>query len=149
MVKFINAEPSDEHMQSYEELLKKAQQELPTQKTAGDRFVLEKVVGHIEGNKTVLVNLKKIAKDISRKEDHLLKYLLRELATPGKYVGERAIFGTKVAASAINKKIKKYVSEFVLCSECGKPDTQLIAEKGVTHLKCLACGRKKPVKSIM
>ena len=136
-------------MRSYEELLKKAQRELPIQGTAGDRFVLEKIIGHIEGNKTVLVNLKKIAKDISRNEDHLLKYLLRELATPGKYVGERAILGTKVAASSINKKIKKYVSEFVICSECGKPDTQLVTEKGIAHLKCLACGRKKPVKSIV
>lgn len=139
---------SKESMHSYEDLLKKAQQELPTPGTGDDRFVVEKIIGHIEGNKTVLVNLKKIAKDMSRNEDHLLKYLLRELATPGKYVGERAIMGTKISATIINKKIKKYVSEFVSCSECGKPDTQLVTEKGITHLKCLACGIKKPVKSI-
>ena len=136
-------------MDSYEQLLKKAQQELPEQTQGGERFIIEKIKGHLEGNKTVLANLKQIAKAMQRDENHLLKYLLRELATPGKYErGDRAILGTKVAASAINKKIKKYASEYVFCSECNKPETKLIEEKGVTYLRCQACGVKKPVKNI-
>lgn len=135
-------------MDSYEQLLKKAELELPEQAAGSDRFVIEKVKGHLEGNKTVLSNLKKIAKDIGRDEHHLLKYLLRELATPGKYVGERVIFGTKISASTINKKVKKYVSEFVYCSECSKPDTKLVEDKGAMYLRCTACGAKKIVKNI-
>src|SRR3989344_8672402 len=135
-------------MDDYEALLKKAEEELPEHAAGAERFVIDKVLGHIEGNKTVIINLKKIAKDLGRKEEHLLKYLLRELATPGKFMGERVIFGTKVAASIINKKIKKYASEFVFCSECGKPDTILLEEKGIMYLKCQACGVKKPVKTI-
>lgn len=135
-------------MDDYEKLLKKAEAELPEQVHGKERFTIEKVRGHLEGKKTVLVNLKKIAKDLRRDGNHLLKYLLRELATPGKFVRDRAIFGTKVAASTINKKIKKYASEFVYCSECSKPDTKLIEEKGVTYLKCQACGAKKPVKNL-
>ncbi|MBT4539703.1 translation initiation factor IF-2 subunit beta [Candidatus Woesearchaeota archaeon] len=135
-------------MTNYEELLKKAQAELP-EHTEGDvRFTIEKVRGHLEGNKTVLSNLKKIAKDLSREPEHLLKYLLRELATPGKFVRNRVIFGTKVSASKINKKIKKYASEFVYCAECGKPDTKLAEEKSIMYLRCLACGVKKPVKHV-
>lgn len=135
-------------MESYEQMLQKAEEELPENVSGKERFALEKVKGHIEGNKTVIINLKKIVKDIGRDENHLLKYLLRELATPGKFERERIIFGTKVAASAINKKIKKYVSEFVLCAECHKPDTKLLEEKEIAYLKCLACGAKKPVKKI-
>jgi len=135
-------------MEDYEHLLKKAEEELPEKISSGERFNVENVKGHLEGNKTILVNLKKIAKDLGRDPQHLLKYLLRELATPGKYVGERVIFGTKVSASAINKKVKKYVSEYVYCSECGKPETQLSEEQGVAYLKCLACGVKKPVKNV-
>ncbi len=133
---------------NYEALLQKAEGELPERQGSGERFVLEKIRGHLEGNKTVLVNLLKIAKDLGRKEEHLLKYLLRELATPGKIVGGRVLFGAKISASLINKKIKKYASEFVYCSECGKPETQLMEEKSITYLRCLACGIKKPVKSI-
>src|SRR3989344_3211499 len=136
-------------MEDYETLLNKAEEELPEREEGSDRFVIAKVIGHIEGNKTVIVNLKNIAKDIGRDENHLLKYLLRELATPGKFAGERTIFGTKVSAALINKKIKKYVSEFVFCSECGKPETKLIEEKEINNLRCLACGVKKPVKTIV
>ncbi len=135
-------------MDDYEQLLQKAELELPEKMAASNRFQLEKVKGCVEGNKTILVNLKKIAKDLSRAPEHLLKYLLRELATPGRYDGERTIFGRKVAASLINKKIKQYVGEFVLCAECGKPDTQLTQEKEIAYLKCTACGMKKPVKNI-
>ncbi len=135
-------------MEDYEQLLKKAEEELPERTGGGERFTIDNIKGHLEGNKTILVNLKKIAKDLGRDENHLLKYLLRELATPGRYVGSRTILGSKVAASIINKKIRKYVSEFVYCSECGKPDTQLSEEKSIIYLKCLACGAKKPVKNI-
>jgi len=136
-------------MQNYEDLLKKAEEELPENISGGERFVIEKVKGHLEGNKTVLINLVKIAKDLGRTTDHLLKYLLRELATPGKLIRGRIILGTKVSALKINKKIKKYASEFVFCSECNKPDTELVEEKGgIIYLKCLACGAKKPVKKI-
>jgi len=135
-------------MDSYEALLKKAQEELHEITHGDERFVIEKVKGHLQGNKTVLGNLRKISKDLGRTLDHLLKYLLRELATPGKIVGGRVILGTKVSATRINKKIKKYASEFVFCSECSKPETTLIEEKGISYLRCNACGAKKPVKRV-
>ena len=135
-------------MEDYEALLKKAQEELPENVAGGERFTIEKIKGHLEGKKTVLVNLHAIAKTLGRDVQHLLKYLLKELATPGKVVRDRVLLGTKVSATKINKKIKKYASEFVFCSECNKPDTELSAEKEITYLKCLACGTKKPVKSL-
>ena len=84
---------------------------------------------------------------MERDVHHLLKFLFRELATPGKIFGSRVFFGAKLPASLINKKIKKYLSEFVICSECGKPDTKLLDLEGISYLKCMACGTKKPVKS--
>ena len=135
-------------MEDYESMLKKAEEELPENIVGGERFTIEKIKGHLEGKKTVLVNLGKIAKDLGRNIEHLLKYLLRELATPGKIIRGRVLLGTKVSALKINKKIKRYASEFVFCSECNKPDTKLIEEKGIIYLRCLACGVKKPVKNI-
>ncbi|MBR9683715.1 translation initiation factor IF-2 subunit beta [Candidatus Woesearchaeota archaeon] len=132
----------------YEKLLEKAEKELPEKTISYERFKIDKVKGHLEGNKTILINLNQIAKQLSRKLDHLLKYLLRELATPGKIIRGRVILGSKVPASLINKKIKKYMSEFLICSECGKPDTELLEIEKVTYLKCLVCGVKKPVKSL-
>ncbi|MBT4446212.1 translation initiation factor IF-2 subunit beta [archaeon] len=136
-------------MKSYDDLLAKAYTELPELMQGGERFTIDKVKGHLEGSKTVISNLKQIAKTLERDPEHLLKYLLRETASAGKFSGERAIFAAKIGAATINKKIKKYASEFVFCSECGKPETKLDVERGgISYLKCQACGVKKPVKSI-
>lgn len=145
---YKRAKKRKDKMKSYEDLLKKAQSELPEHRSDAQRFTIEKVNGHIEGSKTIISNLKQIAKTIGRDPNHLLKYLLRETASAGKFVGTRAIFPSKISASAFNKKIKKYASEFVYCSECDKPDTSLIEDKGVIYLRCQACGAKKPVKNI-
>lgn len=134
--------------QDYEKLLEKAEKELPEKMVSYERFKVEKIRGHIEGNKTILVNLGQIARQLNRKMEHLLKYLLRELAAPGKMAGGRVVLGTKVPASLINKKIRKYISEFVVCAECGKSDTNLEEVEGVNYLKCLVCGSRKPVKRV-
>ena len=132
----------------YLDLLDKAQKEMPEEISGQDRFKCSNIKGHIEGNKTILVNLKQISKELDREEQGILKYLLRELATPGKINGERVILGTKVSAKLINTKLKKYISEYVICSECSKPDTKLEKEKEITYIKCLACGSKKPIRTI-
>ncbi len=132
----------------YEQMLAKAQKELPESVSSGERFQIEKVSGHLEGNKTIISNLKKIADRCGRPPEHLLKYLQRELASPAKFDGERTIFGTKIASEFINKKVKQYISEFVLCPACGKPDTKLLLAEDVQYLKCDVCGNKVPVKRI-
>ncbi len=131
---------------SYRQLLKKAMQELPETITSTDRFKIEGVRGHLEGNKTIISNLRKIAKDVNRDADHLLKFLLKELATPGKWDGDRTILGAKIPASKINRKVRQYAGEYVLCSSCGKPDTRLAKKDGATYLHCTACGEEHVVK---
>jgi translation initiation factor 2 subunit 2 len=133
----------------YEQLLKKAESELPETITSTDRFKIEGVRGHLEGNKTIISNFKKIVKDMHREPDHALKFLLRELATPGKLDGDRLILGTKVPASKINKKIRQFAGEYVLCPQCGKPDTQLSKKDEMTYIRCSACGTERPVKGIL
>lgn len=131
----------------YEALLEKAQQELPQVSESAARFEIPKVRGHIQGNKTIISNFREIADVLRRNVEHLLKYILKELAAPGdlKKSGS-VIFGTKISASRLNEKIVQYAKDFVLCSECSKPDTELSKEKGVTFLQCHACGAKHPVK---
>jgi translation initiation factor 2 subunit 2 len=131
----------------YEKLLKKARKEIPESVLKTERFEIPKVEGHIEGNKTIINNFEQIANTLRRPVEHLLKYVLRELATPGEMRKGALIIGTKVGSARVNEKIERYTNEFVLCSECKKPDTKLIKEDRVTFLKCLACGAKHPVKS--
>lgn len=133
-------------MESYENLLNEAYTVVKPIK-ASERFEIPKIEGHLEGNKTILTNLQQIASHIRRNINHLLKYLLRELATSGAIKGNRVIFQTKVSSIKINEKIKDYVGEFVICKECGKPDTELTKQEKFMFVHCLACGAKHSVRS--
>jgi translation initiation factor 2 subunit 2 len=130
----------------YKELLEKARKELPQSVFEKGRFEVPKVKGHLQGNKTVISNFHQIATTLNRPPEHLLKFILKELATPGDVKKNELIIGTKIAASRVNEKIQKYATTYVLCHECGKPDTQLIKEKDRYYLKCAACGAKHMVK---
>jgi translation initiation factor 2 subunit 2 len=131
----------------YEEMLKDAYKKLPDATEQRSRFEVPKVRGHIEGNKTVISNFYQIAQTIGRKPEHLIKYLTKEMATPITSRTNYIFFGTKVPATRINEKIEKYVEEFVLCTECGKPDTKLIKEGKYVFLRCMACGSKRSVNA--
>ena len=133
----------------YEKLLEKGMKGLPESVMEKSRFEIPKVLGHLEGNKTVISNFVNIVDLLGRSMDHVLKYLLKELATPGEIRNNLLVLKTKVPASKINEKIRKYANEFVFCNECGKPDTKLEKDKNLTYLKCMACGAKHPVKTII
>lgn len=130
----------------YGELLKKAKEQLPSLSKETSRFEIPKVVGHVQGNKTVISNFFQIASILRRNQDHLLKFLLRELATPGEVRGELLVLGTKVPSQRINEKIQKYAEEYVICKTCRKPDTKIEKEGDFLYLICQACGAKRLVK---
>lgn len=131
----------------YENLLESAQAKIPKAIHAQERFEIPKVKGHIQGNKTVVINFSQIVATLNRDAEHILKYLLRELASPGYIDGPRLILGRKINASLINTKIERYVNDFVLCPDCKKPDTKLTKEDRITIIKCMACGAKHTVKA--
>lgn len=129
-------------------MLEKARKEMPDSVLEKARFDIPKIRGHIQGNKTIISNFMQIANTLRRDPNHMLKYILKELATPGEIKKSGSVIvGTKVPASRINDKIKRYAEEFVLCKECGKPDTKIINEGQFSFIKCAACGIKYSIKS--
>ncbi len=128
-------------------MLKEGRDKLPKSVFESARFEIPTVKGHIQGNKTIISNFKQISQTLAREEEHLLKYILKELATPGDLKKTGLILGAKIPALRINDKIKKYAQDFVLCPDCGKPDTKITKESGFSNIKCMACGARHPVKS--
>jgi len=133
-------------MDDYEKMLDKAIKDMPKSAIESQRFEVPKVRGHIQGYRTIITNFHAIAQHLHRDVHHLLKFVLKELATPGDLKKSALIVGSKVPASRINEKIRQYVNTFVTCNECGKPDTKLIKEGTLTFIQCLACGAKYHVK---
>lgn len=132
---------------NYEELLKKAKEALPKNIETTERFEIPTVKGHVQGNKTIIMNFNQICSTLRREPKLILKYLQRELATPAQIDGPRLILGRKLSSSLINEKIERFTNEFVICKLCKKPDTKLIKENKVLSIKCLACGAKYPITS--
>ncbi len=133
-------------MEDYEAMLERAIENLPDIETSDERFVIPTPRIFIEGKTTVLENFANIADILNREPDHLMKFLTRELGTAGKLDGSRAIFQGKFPRESIQSNINAYVEEYVICSECGRPDTQLVKTDRIIVLKCAACGAHRPVK---
>jgi translation initiation factor 2 subunit 2 len=131
---------------SYEALLKKAYSNIT--ETSGDegRFTVPAARVYIEGKTTILENFSEIASTLRREQEHLMKYLLGEIGTAGKIEGSRAIFNGKFDQSQIAGLISKYTEDYVICSECGKPDTRLVKDGRILMLRCDACGGHRPVR---
>jgi translation initiation factor 2 subunit 2 len=131
---------------NYEDMLEDAYGKVKQIDVASGRFEIPKIEGHFEGKKTILTNFFAVASHIRRNPEHFQKFILREVAASGHKDGDRLILNMKVPSTKINPKIEQYVKEFVLCRECGKPDTELIKEDRLNFLHCLACGAKHPVR---
>jgi translation initiation factor 2 subunit 2 len=132
----------------YEDMLKKAYKKLPEIKESDARFEIPKVHGRLQGNKTIITNFSQIASYLRRDESHFLKFMVRELATTSETNNGSTTFVGKHPPAMLNTKVEKYVKEFVICQQCGKPDTELISEKNTAFKRCEACGSKATVRSI-
>jgi translation initiation factor 2 subunit 2 len=134
-------------MIEYNKLLENAYSSIKVVETKEQRFEIPKAEGYIQGNKTIISNFSQIASYLRRNPSHFLKFLLKELATSGTIESDRLVLQRKISSSKINEKISLYVKNYIICRECGKPDTELIKNEKVTVLHCLACGAKHPVKN--
>lgn len=129
----------------YRALLARAKKELPEPKSTGERWEVPTADAMSEGRTTVLRNWNEILQKVRREATHLLPYLLRELGTAGDVEGDRVVFQGSITAKNLQEKLKAYCATFVICSECGRPDTHLTKQERTTLLRCEACGAHHPV----
>ena len=133
---------------AYEEMLDRAISNLPEKVFEQSRFEIPKSDSFTMGNRTVVKNFQEIAQKMNRDPNHLMKFLSGELATSGNFESRGAVFQGRFSNFQISEKIEKYAHTYVLCHECGKPDTALKKEGRIVFLQCEACGARHSVRSI-
>jgi translation initiation factor 2 subunit 2 len=128
---------------AYEEHLDRALEETPEIGGSADRFSLPDPDVRQEGNVTVYENFQETLDALDRDETHLMKYLQNELGTSAT-IDERGRLRLtgEFRASRIQEAIETYADGYVLCPECGLPDTRLEKENGAEILRCEACGAR-------
>jgi len=135
-------------MLDYEKLLEIGMKKVPKRAEAKSRFEPPSAQVLKMGNKTELTNFYDIANYLRREPDHMLKFLLKELATSCETKEQRIVCIGNFSSDLVNKKIELYIKFYVTCSECKKPDTRILKEGRFHFLKCEACGAKHPVSKV-
>ncbi len=132
----------------YEKLLDRAWAGLPSKLRSHSRFEIPKVDSFVEGNQTIVKNLNDISSMFGREPKHLVTYLSKELAAMSTYDGKRLIINRVLKREMINKRVEEYAKEYVICHECGRPDTKITEFEGEKIIKCDACGGWWPFRKI-
>jgi len=134
-------------MESYKQLLEEAYKKVKPIEIK-ERFETPKVNSIIEGNKTIISNFQQLCSHLRRNQEHLEKFLEKELAAPGKIEGERLILVKKISSRKIDEKIVEYAKLYVTCKQCKKPDTEIIKQGEFWFIHCLACGAKHSISKL-
>lgn len=132
-------------MADYAELLKRVRSQLPAEVFKTERLEIPRFEVANVGSKTFIKNFLDICSIIRREPEQLLRYLAKELATPSALEGKHAMFQGRFSPQTIEDKFRRYLDTYVLCGECGKPDTRLIKEERLSFVKCEACGARRVV----
>lgn len=129
----------------YDDMLERGISETPDIETSSGRFEVPAAEVRQEGHDTVFENFNSICDDFGRDPDHVLKFLQDELGTNA-HIDEssRARLTGEFSANRIEDGLQAYADRYILCGECGLPDTSIEHEQGAEVLQCAACGAKSP-----
>jgi len=127
----------------YEEQLDRAMAETPDIEGTARRFSLPDPEVRQEGNASVYENFQSTLDTLDREEAHVMKYLQDDLGTSAS-IDERGRLRLTGAfrQRRVAEALAEYAEGYVLCSECGLPDTRLQREAGAEILRCEACGAR-------
>jgi translation initiation factor 2 subunit 2 len=134
-------------MTDYDSLLDRAKEEIPEPIPQQERFQLPDVEVRKQGETTVVTNFADILDRLNREPDEVVPRLLREMGAAGDYENRQLTLKGDHRRSTIEDRLEKYVETYVLCSECGRPDTSLEKENRTLVLQCDACGGHRPVRA--
>lgn len=133
--------------EEYEKLLDSAFERLPKLSADKADFSIPTADVMPEGNKTIIRNVSAMADVARRTTTDIARYIGKEFSVPVNIEDQRLIINGRFPAEEINRKVRKYFEMYVICKECGKPDTHLEqADKGM-YLICEACGARYWVKN--
>ncbi|WP_255168518.1 translation initiation factor IF-2 subunit beta [Natrononativus amylolyticus] len=129
----------------YESSLDRAMENVPDIGGNEQRLQIPDPQAQKDGAFTRFTNLGEIADVLSREDEHVHRFIQREMGTSGKLESGRGRYNGSFSSQDFSAVIDAYVEEYVRCSECGLPDTRLVREDRTPMLRCDACGAFRPV----
>jgi translation initiation factor 2 subunit 2 len=133
---------------NYKELLNRIYMALPERTTGDSRFELPVADSIIQGKQTIWKNFTKCSKDLKREQDQLYKFVMKEISTSSAITNQTLVLNGIFNNYKLNQILTKYINNYVLCSACKKPDTEIVSQAGIKVLKCTACGAVTPLQKL-
>lgn len=129
----------------YDDYLDRAMEESPEDTGNASRFSIPDPDVRGEGNVTVFENFRATVDRLGREPRHVMKFLQNEVGTSASIddAGRLRLTGS-FRADRIADALQAYADAYVLCPECGLPDTKLETEDGAEVRQCEACGARSP-----
>jgi len=121
----------------YHEALEVVTRELPDQEDA--KLRLPPLVISRQPNKTILGNFERVCATLDRPTEHFLQYVATQLVTKASSLnnGKSAVFHDRIPPAQIERVIKQYCADFVICPDCRSARTTLDVDSGA--LECKTC----------
>ncbi len=128
-------------MSNYEDLLTQAFETMPEVTSTHSRWSLPEPKVRPEGNVTVYENFKNTVEILNREADLVLKFLQNEFGTSANIddTGRARLTGS-FSTDRVFSVIKSFSQAYVICPECGLPDTKLQEKNNSLMLHCEGCG---------
>lgn len=129
----------------YDDYLDRAIEETPEDMGDAARFSVPEPDVRTEGNVVVFENFRETVDRFGRGPEHVMKFLQNEVGTSASIddAGRLRLTGS-FRQERIADALESYADAYVLCPECGLPDTNLVTEDGAELRRCEACGARSP-----
>ena len=105
-----------------------------------------KTEGRGNGIKTILLNMKEIAKSLNVEPTYPLKFIGIQLGTQTKWEPPRAIINGSHSLSTLSHHLDHFIKQFVLCARCHLPELIWKVGKSSIKMNCSACGHAQLIK---
>eukprot|EP00919_Chromeraceae_sp_WS-2016_P034727 GHVR01082238.1.p1 GENE.GHVR01082238.1~~GHVR01082238.1.p1 ORF type:complete len:217 (+),score=28.36 GHVR01082238.1:44-694(+) len=130
---------------AYTDLLKRVQKIIQIQN--GDLAAKKKMsvkppnIVRVSTKKVGWTNFEEICKSLNRSSDHLVQFVLVELATDGSVAGPQLTLKGKFSTKHIESLLRRYIREYVTCKMCSSSNTTLEKDSAtrLQVLRCAAC----------
>lgn len=107
-----------------------------------------KVEGKGNGIKTVVVNLSAVAQSLARPGGQVVKWFGLDLGAQTNMdpPDDRWIINGAHDGETLQRSLFIFIEKYVLCDDCGNPETDFVIKDEVVRKDCKACGaRSKPL----
>jgi translation initiation factor 2 beta subunit (eIF-2beta)/eIF-5 len=108
------------------------------------RYKMDKITVVYEKNKTVLLNIEQIAKDLNRDVGQIIKFLKKSIGSNINNKKGKIIIAKVVTCDELQNYLKTYIEYCVICPECHLPETHFSIESGL-FMDCDCCGNKQKI----